>query len=132
MKYMKVPADVKLTNWYGEEIKDQKGEPVAPITFYDFIIGRLTDPKFSKDMATILRAFEIKTRAKKMGAYLALEDVDYTALLDVVTEPSPQAPYNSMISHCLVPFFKAVTEATSKEPEPVMPELVEPSVANIY
>ena len=120
MKYMKVPANVKLTNWYGEEIKDQKGESAAPISFKDFCIGRLMDPKFSKDMATILRAFEIKNRVQKMGEYLMLEDVDYAALLDAVTEPSPQAPYNSLISHCLVPFFKAVTEATSKEPEPVV------------
>ena len=115
MKYIKVTESVKLTNWYGEEMKGQDGVP-AVISFKDFVIGRLMDPKFSKDMATILRAFEIKTRAEKMGEYLMLEDADYSLLSDVVSNPSSQAPYNSLISHCLVPFFKAVTEATSIEP----------------
>lgn len=115
MKYIRVPADVQLTNWYGEAIKGPDGEQ-ATIKFYDFIVGRLQDPKFAKDMATILRAFEIKTKAEKMGECLALEDVDYNFLQDVVVNPSPQAPYNSMISHCLIAFMKAVTEATSTEP----------------
>ncbi len=115
MKYIKVPESVKLTNWYGEEMKGQDGSP-AVISFREFILGRLMDPKLSKDMSTILRAFEIKTRAEKMSEYLMLEDADYALLSDVVSSPSPQAPYNSLISHCLVPFFKAVTEATSIEP----------------
>jgi hypothetical protein len=115
MKYIKVPADVQLTNWYGEAIKGQDGNQ-AVIKFYDFILGRLQDPKFAKDMATILRAFEIKTKADKMTDYLALEDVDYNFLQDVVVNPSPQAPYNGMISHCLIAFMKAVTEAVSTMP----------------
>jgi hypothetical protein len=115
MKYIKVPESVRMTNWYGEEVKNQEGEG-ATVTFKEFVVGRLMDPKFSKDMATILRAFEIKTQAEKMTSLLVLEDVDYDLLLDVVANPSQQAQYNSLISYCLVPFFKAVKDATSVEP----------------
>jgi hypothetical protein len=115
MKYIKVPEDVKLTTWSGEVMKDQSGEQ-AVITFKDFVVGRLMDPKFSKDMSTILRAVEIKGRLEKMEKVLMLEDIDFELLADATRSPSPQYSYNPAISHCLVAYLKAITEASSVEP----------------
>ena len=115
MKYIIVPEDIKLTSWAGEVMKDESGQQ-ATIRFKDFIIGRLMDPKFAKDMSTILRAVEIKAKTNGMGKVLALEDVDFELLADVTRNPSPQYSYNPTISHCLVPYLKAITEATSVEP----------------
>jgi len=115
MKYIMVPGDIKLTSWSGDEMKDSDGNQ-ASITFKDFIIGRLMDPKFSKDMSTILRAVEIKGKGSKMGKILALEDVDFELLADTTRHPSPNYSYNPAISHCLVPYLKAITEASSAEP----------------
>ncbi len=113
MKYIKVPEDVKLTTWHGEPINESNGEQ-SIIKFKDFVIGRLMDAKFSKDMSTILRAIEIKSRVDKMETELALEDVDWKLLNDVTESPSPQQQYNPNISHCLVPFFMAVTKAETR------------------
>lgn len=112
MKYMKVLPSIKLTNFFGEAFKDENGEEVF-VSFKSFILQRLSDPKFSKNMDLIMSAVQIKNAvdAVEEGGELALETSDWNNLVDVIKEPSPQTPYNPLMAHALVPFMKEIVDA---------------------
>lgn len=112
MKYMKVLPNIKLTNLFGEEFKDENGKSVH-LSFKDFVLQRLADPKFSKNMDSILSAVQIKNAIEniKEDEVLGLETSDWKNLADAVKEPSPQTPYNSLMSHALLPFMQEIVNA---------------------
>lgn len=113
MKYIKNLKPILLTNFHGENFKDEKGEP-AKMTLKMFILEKLADPKFGRDMEAITSAFQLKKALTDAGdnpGYFAVETKDWEVLSSVVKTPSAQNHYNPVLSHCLIPFMKAVTEA---------------------
>lgn len=122
MKYIEIPAPVEVTNLEGTVIKNEKDEPVT-VTFEQFLLGRLTDPKFASNMAQVLIAVEIKTKlseAKKVGGLvLELENEHYKTLKEVVENPSKEVGYTPGLAHNLVAFMKAVVDAKDQKPPSV-------------
>lgn len=115
MKYITVPGFVDIFNLTGDRVKDEKGAD-ATMTFAQFVLGRLADPKFGKSMAAVMTAFEIKKQvdAPEDGV-VALENEHHKALLDAVE--SPESAYHPAFAQNLVPFMLAVKNATDKKPE---------------
>lgn len=117
MKYIKVLPDVMLTRPNGRGLIDETGrEVMIPLSFKEFVFARLMDPKFSKDMETMMRAFEIKTQTEKATDYLALEDADWKLLESVTRSPDQQTAYRPDVALSMLPFIRAIVEASSKDP----------------
>ena len=113
MKYIKNLEPILLTNFHGENFKDEDGEP-AKMTHKSFILQKLADPKFGRDMDAITSAFQLKKAVNDAGdeaAYFAVETKDWEVLSSVIKSPSAQNHYNPILSHCLIPFMKAITDA---------------------
>ena len=117
MKYIKVLPDITLTRPNGRGLIDETGrEVLIPLSFKEFVFGRLSDARFSKDMETMLRAFEIKIQIEKMSDYLVLEDADWKLLEEVTKKPDQQTAYRPDIALSQLPFIKAIVDATSTDP----------------
>lgn len=117
MKYVKVLDDIKLVDLNDNEVAPEGKQ--LEISFKDFVLGRLSDPKFAKSMDMVFSALQIKQSLKDLeGDVLVLDTSDWQNLLEVVKEPSPQATYHPLYAFNLVPFMKAIVEATDNKPEP--------------
>lgn len=116
MKYIKNLEPILLTNFHGESFKDEDGSP-AQMTLKMFLLTKLADPKFGRDMESITSAFQIKKAVNESGddaEYYEIETTDWEVLSSVVKTPSTQNHYNPVLSHCLIPFMKAITGATDE------------------
>jgi hypothetical protein len=116
MKYITIPPTQPVHNLNGERMTGEDGKP-ATISFADFIAGRLGDPVFGEDMASVLSAVEIKKALDRANGVLQLDKADWARLKKVTEKPSPQTMYHPQVARALVPFMLAVTEASS-EPSP--------------
>lgn len=113
MKYMKVLDSVELTDVFDKAVVDEKGEPVK-LTFEQFVLGRLSDPQFSKNMDMVMSAFQIKQALDKCNGTLELETSDWNNLVEAVKNPSPQTAYHPLYAVNLVPFMKEIINATDE------------------
>lgn len=130
MHYIHIPPPIAMLTLAGLPFKDEQDSPVV-CTFGDFLFGkgqfvpgRLTDPKF-EGLAGMIAVVEIKRCYDALaasgallagGAVLALENDHWQKLKEVTEKPSPSTAYAPVIMHNLLPFMKAVTEATEKAP----------------
>jgi hypothetical protein len=116
MKYIKMQPEVALINsMTGEPIKEQSGDP-STFTFEQFILSRLCDAKFGRDMEKIFQAIKIRKQLKEADEYMTLEDADHAALVDSVKSPSAETMYNAVVAASFVPFMEAINGATSEKP----------------
>ena len=117
MKYMRVLDTITLKNVFGKVVsaEDEDGNKTdAALSFKDFVLGRLLDAKFSKDVEGVMSAMQIKQAVDQADKVLALETSDWTKLLDAVKNPS--GGYNPAIAISLVPFMKEIINASDEEP----------------
>jgi hypothetical protein len=117
MKYIIIPPHVPIEQLDGTPVKN--GPTQLKITFREFMIGRLADPKWGSSADHVLNAGEIRTQVRGMpdiGGVLVLETEHWKQLLEVTNSPSPQVPYNPQIAHCLSTFIKAVQNAKDEKP----------------
>lgn len=116
---MKVLDPILLTNFHGESFKDDSGED-AKMTLKSFIYQKLADAKFGRDYDAISSAFQIKqavSGADDDAEFIALETKDWETLNSVVKSPSEANQYNPVLSHCLIPFMKAIIDAVDELPK---------------
>lgn len=117
MKYMRVPDPVKLTDVNDTRIVDDSGKDLE-ITFKQFVVGRLSDPKFSTNMDMIMSAVAVKTAVKEAeNGVMVMDTADWRNLVDVVRNPSPQNPYNPLFALNLLPFMHTVVNAKDSKEE---------------
>lgn len=122
MKYIEIPEDIDIYNLNGERMKGA-GDSDATVSFEDFVLGRLGDPKFAESVKTITAAVEIKNKLKDAKGVLALENEHYTLLKQVTEKPSAQSAYHPAVAHNLLPFMQAITEHASDKPSAkIVPE----------
>lgn len=78
------------------------------------------DPKFGKNLESILLAASIRTKFDKAvsGQLIELDDKEWALLSDVVTEPS-QA-YNPALTLPLIPFCLVITTALKERGHPAI------------
>ena len=116
MKYMKMLDPVKLTDVNDTRIVDDSGKDLE-VSFTQFVVGRLSDPKFSTSMDMIMSAWEIKQAMKESdNGVVAMDTAHWEKLAEVVKNPSPQNPYHPMYAINLLPFMQEVVNAKdSKE-----------------
>lgn len=114
MRYIQMQPDVMLHNIEGNALQDEKGDHVT-ISLKRFILGRLTDPSFAADMASVLSALQIREAVERADNVIEIETEDWKRL--AAATKTPQGGYNAAFAHCLVPFMKAITEASEKRPE---------------
>lgn len=131
MRYVKLVPDVGLKTYDGSEIKQEGTDTQAKATFKGFIEGRLREPQFGQDFewvmaaTNIAKAFDI---AKEDGVdYLTLEEADWSKLVQVVKSPEKGRGYVPEIVVNLVPFFRAVVDASTDRPAKKAAEEVAPS-----
>lgn len=125
MKYINTPADAALVQITGEPVLNEQGQPVL-CKFSTFALGRLTDQAFAASgMDGVLQVMKLREVLKdaQPGDVLAIEDADYKPLVQATRNPS--AGYNMAIAHCLVPFMRAICEATNKPPVIALPAAAE-------
>lgn len=117
MKYIKIPEPVSLFNIVtGETMLDEKGGSDVR-TFERFVLERLVDPKWGTSVKMIMMAAKISEQAKGANGVLVLEDADYDELKQVTETPDPRLPYDQRSAHCLIPFMKAIAEASDTASE---------------
>ena len=122
MKYMKMVDNVKLIDVFDKKIVDEGGKSLE-ISFKEFILGRLSDPQFSKGMDMVMSAFQIKQAVNRGNGSLELETSDWKHLVEAVKNPSPQTAYHPMYAVNLVPFMKEIINATDEPIDDSNPEV---------
>lgn len=116
MHYIKIPQEVELTTIDGTPVHDKKG-PIK-VTFEEFLLARLVDPKFTRTSRGIFASLDIKQSLKTANGTLAIDtDPHFTTLKTVVEEPSPETGYPPALAHNFAPFIKAILEASTEEPK---------------
>lgn len=116
MKYIKVLEDIPIFNLSGDRMIGDDGSP-AIVTFRQFVLGRLGDPKFSEDIHAIIAAVEIKKQLDYANGVLALENDHHQRLAAVTERPSPQSAYHPAVAFNLLPYMQAITNPADAPPE---------------
>jgi len=115
-RFIKVPKDIHITDLRtGEQLfLGQAGSSVPWIsTFKDFICGTLLqDARFGRTAANVLSGAEI--RAALIGEVVQLDEDDYELLKSVLQ--TPEVGYRPEVAIQLVPFFRAILDATTADP----------------
>lgn len=119
MKYIEIPEDIDIYNLNGERMKGA-GDSDATVSFEDFVLGRLGDPKFAESVQNVIAAVEIKTKLKDANGVLALENEHYSLLKQATDKPSAQSAYHPAVAHNLLPFMKAIMDASDKTPAKIV------------
>jgi hypothetical protein len=114
-----------LINIVGEQLKDESGAPLT-ITFRQFLLGRLVDPAFAKDMTAVLSAVQIKEAVEKSNGVIALESADWERLRDATKAPQGGG-YNPTVAHCLAGYMRAIVDAGEKPQTPAAEQAGEPA-----
>lgn len=111
MKYLALePALVKLTDLGGKPVVDEAGTTVD-MSFKNFLLGRLADPRFIQDATHVFIAEAIKRRVEEANGVLELEDEQYRKLREVVEKPHTNLPYgHPQVVQSMAPFIRAVLE----------------------
>ena len=114
---MIVPEPVNITDVFGNQVfADEKRTPFI-MDLKTFLLGRLIDPKLTEGkngMDAALLAFSLKTRIDttdfEVGSTIELEDDQWNGICKAVKDPTNG--YDVRFQHQLVPFIKAVIDAT--------------------
>jgi len=114
MKYIVSVESVDLMALNGDPILDEH-ENQAKMTFKQFVLNRLTEPLFGKTYEDVLSATRVRQCLDEFDGVLALETADWERL--VKTVKAPEGAYNPLVAFNLVPFMKAVMEASDTKPE---------------
>jgi hypothetical protein len=116
----------------GKPGTNEKGEPMPPMLFRQFVYGRVRDPAFGGDeralnmdaVVAVSRVLSALDQSKTSGV-LVLEDDHYKRLLQATKSPSKQlvcptcgsrGGYNAD-AWTLLPFMEAIATAVSAQPE---------------
>jgi len=125
MRFLTIPAPVPLVDLFGTVLIEQTTGKPATMSLKNFLLGRLTDPKFiagKKGLEGSIIVLEAKQRIDKFsdeaGAIGELEDEEWRRLKDAAVEPD--SDYNQgewpRIRHCVVPLIQAIVEAKTTPP----------------
>lgn len=116
MKYIKVLEPIVLKNLFDKDIvqTDEGGKKFASsMSFKNFLLQRVGDQKLSADMESLETVVRLKKAIDSADTHVELETSDWKALLEVVKNPS--SPYNPLFAYCLLPFMKAVEQASDEK-----------------
>jgi hypothetical protein len=127
MRYAKIPEPIQLVDLVSgnpEQILDpsnprqENGTPNfidrLPMTFAEFVMGTsLADPKFGRGYKQLISATKIHDAVRQANGVINLEDADWELLRDVVENPS--SPYHPTRAMQLVPFMRAIVEASGEK-----------------
>jgi hypothetical protein len=103
MRTIKVPDPITLVDFHS----GQSGDEVA---FKHWLLVRiLTDPKFGKTGSMVCMAADIRRKVDAANGVIELDEQSWTALRDVVEEPSH--PYVMGPQIQLAAFITAVADA---------------------
>jgi hypothetical protein len=112
MKSITVPelAKVKYSVFNRETgVQEEQFAPFEFKTFLESVV--LVDPKFGKDMKTIMTAVRLRDKFKEAnpGDVVEVSDEDYSLLKSVVEEPTNG--YNPQVMLQMVHYLTALTSA---------------------
>jgi hypothetical protein len=116
-RYIKIPTDIAI-------VDIETGQPVlrAPnsvpmvISFKNFICGTLLkDPAFGKTVAAVIAGAGLRAAMETSQQVLKIEGDEYELLKKVLE--APDSGYRSEIAIQLVPFFRAILDATTTDPQ---------------
>jgi hypothetical protein len=117
MKKIIVPEPVNVTDIFDNQIFADENKTPFIINLKTFLLGRLVDPKLTdgkNGMDGALLVFSLKTRIDTMnfepGSTIELEDDQWNGVCKAIKEPT--GGYDPRFQHKLIPFIKAITEAT--------------------
>lgn len=123
-RYIKVPKDIQIVDLTSNMplfLGPQGGEQKPwVITFKGFVCGTLLkDPRFGKTVAAVISGAGIRTaiEAALSGsgeAVIPLDGEDYELLKNVLE--APESGYNPEVAIQLIPFFRAILDATTTDP----------------
>ncbi len=117
MKYITIPDAIDIFNIDGVRMNDAHSpEQGATLSFETFVKARLIDARFGADMAAVVAAVEIKKRLKDANGLLVLEEEHWLRLKAATEFPSRESPYHAEVSHNLVPFMRAICNASDTAP----------------
>ena len=115
MKYIPIPETIPLYNLTGERMKESD-DTDAEVTFSNFVLGRLGDPRFSVDRRSVQMADEIIKKMEGANGMLELPHEHWKLLSEVTDKPSQQSVYHPAVSRNLLPFMNAICEAKDEPP----------------
>ena len=106
-----VPQDITCESIDGRPVTDPSGNPVV-VSFASFIKGRLCDPVFGAGMHSLVCQSDIliASRDCKPNESMVIDLDSYQLLLAAVE--SPTNPYEPLIAASLLPYMRAIKEAS--------------------
>jgi hypothetical protein len=120
-RYTPIPSDIQIVDLASGEplfLGNAAGER-SPwlVSFKAFVCGTLLpDPKFGKTASTVISGAGIRTALEAPGGFLVLEGDDWELLKSVLE--SPENRYKPEVALQLIPFFRAILDATTTDPRP--------------
>ncbi len=122
VRYIRIPKDIALVDTVsGDPMLSGDPPTQMTVTFKSFLCGTLLrDTKFGKTVATVISAAAIRTAIESPKIYnngytfIAIEGADYDILKAVLE--APETGYNPVIAIQIVPFFRAILDATTTDP----------------
>lgn len=139
LKYVKDPGPILFENVFGEPLDaDGRTEEAfnatvvhslsgklpswsqRSMTFGEFVLSRLLDPRFCKSMEAILLAVDVKQAVRDMEktGWLALPRKHWEELAAATEKPDDRYPYPSGVAHCMAPHMLALVKQAVDELPP--------------
>lgn len=120
MRYIRVPKEpIVLRSLDGSRALNENGTPADPITFQTWLrVSVLLDLKFGKTAKDLMQAADIGQKADRAKDVLELSEAEWSAVAAVVNEPT--SGYNPRVALQLMPFLRAMLDASTEEPESLM------------
>ncbi len=120
MMYIEMLPPIAMCEISGTPI-EQNGKPWE-VTMEDFIHGRLVDKSVVSSTERLFASVDMRDALRELGAstdakYLALETKHWEYLRDATKDPHAETGYNHIIGHNLIPFMKAIINASDKKPD---------------
>lgn len=116
-RYIKVPQDIRLIDLVTHEPLLLPDQTLWVISFKAFVCGTLLkDPKFGKTGAAVISGAGIRAAVEKDTEVIVLDGEEYDLLKSVLE--APENGYKPEIAVQLIPFFKAILDATTTDPRP--------------
>lgn len=116
MKYIQVQEPVTLKNLFDQKIVQENEDGTAQeaiMQFKTFLLQRVGDQKLSVNKEMLEVQDRLQKAISNAEGYISLETSDWKHLVDVINNPS--APYNPLFARCLLPFMKAVEQASDEK-----------------
>jgi len=118
-RYTPIPSDIQIVDLVSGEplfLGNAAGERSAwVVSFKGFVCGTLLpDSQFGKTASTVISGSGIRTALEAPGGFLVLDGDDWELLKSVLE--SPENRYKPEIALQLIPFFRAILDATTTDP----------------